>query len=482
MLKLGSDSLSTLLCGLINESFRDGIFPDPLKLARVTPLHKGGSKESPNCYRPISIISPISKLIEKLYSVRLISYLDKFNIISDDQYGFRSSHSTNHAIANIQETITSNLDKNRHTVSIFLDLSKAFDCVNHKILIEKLYYYGIRGPPLDFLKSYLTGRKQFTIVNGISSDLLEIICGVPQGSTLGPLLFLLYINDLPNASLFKSCLFADDTCLVMSHKNIHELEALCNQELVKIDSWFRANKLTANINKASKFMVSYATRNCHYDLQIKMGQSNLERVKTMKYLGVILDDKLSWNSHIDYIRKKLASASGMISKLKYYADVQTLIKVYHALFKSKLQYGVLSWGTANKTSLQPIRVLQNRTLRHISQAPLFTRLDNIFLNYRILKFDDLFKLEVGKFMHCFKAEKLPKSFNNYFQEVGQVRSRVTRASNRGDLFVIRCNKKVGEKSIKFIGAKYWNDLPLELKNMKYCHFKNELKNYIFANF
>ena len=197
--------------------------------------------------------------------------------------------------------------------------------------------------------------------------------------------------------------------IVLDH--IHLLEILWNQELIKIDGWFRANKLTANINKASKFMVSYATRNCHYDLQIKMGNSNLERVNTMKYLGVILDDKMTWNSHIDYIRKKLASASGMISNLKYYVDVQTLIKIYHALLKSKLQYGILSWGFANKTALQPIRVLQNRTVHHISRSPLFTRLDNVYLNYRILKFDDLFKLEVGKFMHQFKSKKLPNSFN-----------------------------------------------------------------------
>ena len=154
------------------------------------------------------------------------------------------------------EKIRKNIDSKEHTVSIFLDLSKAFDCVNHNILLDKLKFYGIRGVALEFFKSYLNNRKQFTIVNGTLSEVLNIICGVPQGSTLGPLLFLLYINDICTASKFISILFADDTCLMMKHTNLRILEEMCNAELKEIDFWFRANKLTANTSKASKFMLS----------------------------------------------------------------------------------------------------------------------------------------------------------------------------------------------------------------------------------
>ena len=339
MLKAGLPILAPILSKLINECFEFGIFPQSLKIARVTPLFKGGSKDSSNCYRPISIISPLSKLIEKLISKRLVKFLDKFNIIKDNQYGFRSAHSTNHAIATISEKIRKNLDSREHTVSIFLDLSKAFDCVNHNILLDKLKYYGIRGVALEFFRSYLNNRQQFTIVNGVISDIFTIICGVPQGSTLGPLLFLLYINDISTASKFISILFADDTCLIMNNKNLKTLEEMCNRELKEIDVWFRANKLTANINKASKFMLSTASKNqMQSNFQIKMGESCLERVKSIKYLGVMIDDLLSWNNHAQYLNKKLSSACGILGKIKYYVDVPTLITIYFSFLQKAWDY------------------------------------------------------------------------------------------------------------------------------------------------
>ena len=165
----------------------------------------------------------------------------------------------------------------------------------------------------------------------------------------------------------------------MSHKNLQLLESMCNHELVKVDDWSRANKLTANINKASKYMITLASRkiyNC--DIQIKMGNSNLEQVKCIKYLGVMLDEQFKWNSHADLIRKKLASATGMLSKLKYFVGIKTLTKIYHAIIKSRIHFVILCWGSANKTILQPLRVIQNRALRHISRAPLFIRLDNTY--------------------------------------------------------------------------------------------------------
>ena len=207
---------------------------------------------------------------------------------------------------------------------------------------------------------------------------------------------------------------------------------MCNRELIEIDYWFRANKLTANINKTSKYIISCASKNViNYDFKIRMGETNLERVKSLKYPGVMLDEQLSWDCHIEYIRKKLASVTGVIFKLKYHVDVRILINIYHALFKSQFQYAIVSWGSANYTALQSLRVLQNRVLRYISRAPLFTRMDNTYLNYWLLKLEDLYQYELGKFMHhIIMLYQTPSQI--CFQELSQTRQRVTRTSVRED--------------------------------------------------
>ena len=200
MYKLGAHALSSILPDMINKCFIRGYFPDCLKLAKVTPIFKEGRSEMCCNWRPISITSCTSKLIEKLVKKRLLSFLSKNKILTDFQFGYRKDHSTTHAILNISDNILNNFDKKIHTASIFLDLSKGFDCVDHNILLRKLKHYGIRGIAFNFFKSYLTNRQQQTLVNGVLSDFLTVLCGVPQGSVLGPILFLLYTNYLANAS------------------------------------------------------------------------------------------------------------------------------------------------------------------------------------------------------------------------------------------------------------------------------------------
>ena len=227
-----ADLIVIPLCHIINTSFTSGVFPDILKIAKVIPLHKGGSTLDPNNFRPISLLSIFDKIIEKLMHKRLYEFLERHNILFEKQFGFRKKNSTVHALMEITEKIKESIDHGKFGYGIFIDLKKAFDTVNHKILLTKLEHYGIRGVILTWFTSYLAGRKQFVSFNGESSDLKEIGCGVPQGSVLGPLLFLLYINDLPNVSeKLNFFLFADDTNIYYESNDLQNLENVINNEL-----------------------------------------------------------------------------------------------------------------------------------------------------------------------------------------------------------------------------------------------------------
>ena len=484
--KLGAESLSLILPTLINDCFDAGHFPSPLKIGKVIPIFKGDDEVEMGNRRPITITSCTSKLIEKLVKKRLQSFLKKHNILSDFQFGYRSQHSTTHAILNICDNILTKFDNKMHTVSLFLDLSKGFDCVNHDILLKKLYHYGIRGIAWNFFKSYLTDRQQFTHVNGISSDFLTVLCGVPQGSVLGPLLFLLYTNDLQNASNFSINLFADDTCLSLSDKNLHTLQRNCNTEANLVDEWFKANRLTTNSKKASKFILSnYNPRLSNTiinSFRIRMGDVILEKVKSIKYLGVMLDEKITWNNQIEYLSGKLSRNAGIFSKLRYYLNNKVLLQMYHALFNSHLQYAILCWGSTSMTSLNRIQVLQNRAIRNMMKSPRFFRLDNHYLNLRILKVQDLYKLEVAKFMHSHFHGVLPNCFTSFFREIGNSNQHDTRSARSRNYGLLSCRTTRGQRSIRCYGPKIWNDISLINKNLPKVSFKKHYKNLILSNY
>ena len=362
-------------------------------------------------------------------------------------------------------------------------MSKGFDCVNHDILLKKLLHYGIRGVAYDFFKSYLTNRQQYTFINGVESEWLNVICGVPQGSVLGPLLFLLYTNDLSNASDFTINLFADDTCLSLCHSNINILSQLCNSEAAKVDEWFKANRLTTNSKKASNFLLSvYDSALDTSSFKITMGNVDLKRDDTVKYLGVLLDHNVTWSDQIEKLTSKLACSAGIFSKLRYYLDNKTLIQMYHALFNSHLQYGILCWGTTSSTNLHKLQVLQNRAIRNMMKAPRFFRLDNYYLNLRILKVTDLYDFEIAKFMHGHLNNILPECFMNFFHESGNRHTHNTRASANLNYDTPYYRTARGQRSIRCHGPKIWNDIPISLKTLSKACGKNEYKTLTFSRY
>jgi len=252
------ECIAVPLAHIVNFSFTNGTYPDQLKIAKVCPIFKDGSKNEFSNYRPISVIPSFSKIFEKIISNRLLSYINKFDIFNPGQYGFRKNHSTHMAMLNRYDKVSEAVDNNEYTIGIFIDLSKSFDTFNHDILIKKLEMYGIRGIPNLLLRSYLENRKQYVNYNNVTSTLKPISCGVPQGSILGPLLFLLYINDMTSCCKYlQFLLFADDTNLFYSNSDLWQLMQIVNDELDLLSDWFKANRLSLNVKKTNYMMFGY---------------------------------------------------------------------------------------------------------------------------------------------------------------------------------------------------------------------------------
>ena len=307
--------ISRPLTHIINLSFSFHLEQNLLIIARVVLLYKADDRSIVSNYRPISILPAFSKILEKVFYKRLLNYLNKYDILCNNQYGFRKGHSTSLALVDLYDKISEAIDKKEVAVGVFLDLSKAFDTVNHDILFKKLKHYGVRGIALSWIKSYFSDQQQFVQLNNARSVLRPITCGVPQGSILGPLLFLIYINDICNVSVIaKLILFADDTNLFFSHPNPAYLVHEINQELNKFSFWFRANKLSLNLDKTKFVIFRPRQKPQQMVFKILLDNSEIKQVNEVVFLGVIVDEHLTWKSHISYVSNKISKSIGIIRK------------------------------------------------------------------------------------------------------------------------------------------------------------------------
>ena len=361
LLKLIPDLILEPLCKIINNSFSSGIFPDALKICKVIPIHKGESTLELNNYRPISLLSIFDKIIEKLMHRRLDSFLNFHNILFDNQFGFRKNNSTSFALIQITERIKETIEKKKFGCGIFIDLRKAFDTVNHEILLSKLDHYGIRGTALLWFKSYLYNRKQYVFHNGESSKQQFINCGVPQGSVLGPLLFLLYINDLPNISnILQFYLFADDTNIYYEADNLKKLESTINKELKKLHNWLIVNRLSLNINKTNFVVFHPYNKPPKKKITIKIYKKAISEKDHVKYLGILIDSTLTWRNHIDNIASKISKSIGLLYKIRYFVDIKIIKTLYYCLVYPYLIYAIEVWGSADETHLNRLLVSQKK--------------------------------------------------------------------------------------------------------------------------
>ena len=340
---------------IINCSLTTGIFPERCKLAIVRPIHKNGNKNEMNNYRPISLLTTISKIFERVMYNRLVHHFESNNYLTTVQYGFQKELHIENAVFSLLNRITTLLDKRQHVGGIFCDLTKAFDCVNHNILLHKLQYYGIKGNSLSWIKSYLGNRKQKVCLlpnvldQEASSKWKAIINGVPQGSILGPLLFIIYLNDLPYGlkqdNLPVIC--ADDTGVLLTAENEPDLKNKINDELDYLVEWFSANGLVLNMEKTNLMKFTLNTRQ-NEPFQIIYQNNLLNGLNNTKFLGLELDKNVNWKNHIQKILPKLSSACYLIRRLYPSCNLNTLMMVYFAYFHTVMEYGIIFCGDCGK--------------------------------------------------------------------------------------------------------------------------------------
>ena len=427
-------------------------------------------------YRPVSVLCVMSKVLERLMYNRLLNFVEKFNILYDLQFGFRKEHSTFMALMVVVDKIIKSLQNGEFTIGLYLDFSKAFDTIDHEILFMKLYHYGIRGVSLSWFKSYMSNRSQFVSYNGDVSATRRIKCGVPQGSILGPLLFLLYVNDLASVSEFlKSALFADDTNMFASNSDLAYLEKRFNEEIKNVALWLQVNKLSLNIEK-SHFMIFSGGRHVN-PISLEINGIQLSQVNDVKFLGIMMDDKLTWKKHIEHISNKIAKSIGIMYRLKPFVNKETLLSLYYTLVYPYLTYCCIIWGNTCTTYLQPLRILQKRVIRMLSNvrskehtAPLFNQLG-------ILNIDKLYSFTVCQFMFKYHKGDLLDVFNDMFSYNCNIHDHNTRMSTGIHIPVIRLN--IAKRFIRYSGAILWNRIIGKIYiNRTIYTFKRQLKRFL----
>jgi exonuclease III len=476
-LKLSLFYILSPLTYICNAILKQGYFPDRLKYACVIPIHKKGDVQNVNNYRPISLLTVFSKVIEKMIYVRLYKHLIINNILISNQFGFRTGHSAEQAIFFLINNVLEAIDKKQMVGGIFCDLHKAFDSVNYEILLDKTYLYGIRGNMGRLIHSYITNRYQKVVCKDNFSTWEQIRAGVPQGSILGPLLFLIYINDLPSAIEKKNntvVLYADDTSVIITEPNPIDYKSHLNSLIEDISTWFKSNLLTLNLDKTQYLEftpVKGLNRKEAAEIEDDhIFNSTLNTVENIKFLGITVDETLSWQPHIDILIKKMCSASYALRSLKHVLQIETLKMIYFAHVHSHLSYGIIFWGYSSKAIR--VFIMQKKILRIMYNLKPRESCKEKFIQSQIMTFYSCYIYSLILFV--VKNIKLFK-FNNELHEHN------TRTNTNLYPKNVRLSKVI--KGPYSTGIRLFNHLPQAIKEQSHnvLHFKKILKIFFLKN-
>ena len=481
-IKVGIEILAPSLAQLFTMSLSVGCFPDNWKTACVAPIFKQGSKDDRSNYRPISVLPVVPRLFEKLVYNQLYDYLDKNKMIFTDQSGFRALHSVLTSLLKCTNDWYLNIDKGKYTAVVYIDLKKAFDTVDHDILLRKLNFCGLKGKELSWFRSYLTDRRQCCKVNGRISATDSITCGVPQGSCLGPLLFLVYINDLP--SCLKNSLVsmhADDTSIYYASESVSEINQAVNADLEALKGWLEGNKLSLNVAKTDAMIIGSNGKLRKIDSvdstkpQFKIGSEDIKLVKEVKYLGVQVDHQLKWTSQLALTTNKISRGIGMLRYAKQYLPLSTVKTMYKSLVEPYFRYCCPVWGNAGVTVIEKLQKLQNRAAKLVTNSPFDATALPVIRALQWPTVRELIDFESQKIVFRSLKGDAPSYMKDMFTRVNNSTARSLRNAEV-DLRLPLLKSAGGQKCFSYRGAKLWNSLGTDAKNSSTLRaFKREVE-------
>lgn len=469
VLKQISHEIAGPLTYLVNKCFDTGSFPQCMKIGIIKPLYKTGDKEELVNYRPISLISNLAKIIEKVLKSRIVNFFNKYNILSNNQYGFREGRSTDDAIQKLTTYIYEALDRKTPSLCIFVDLSKAFDTVCHEKLLEKLKCCGIRGKAHDLITNYLYNRQQYVNIENFASDVRTVTYGVPQGTVLGPLLFTIYINSLLCLNTAGTILsFADDTAVLYKAESWPELKKKAEKDFKLIKRWFQENTLTLNCEKTKYLPFTSYSNNLPNMGPLTIDEfTKIPEAESIKYLGITIDRHLRWDLQVKNVTNKLRGLLPRFKYLKEFLDINHLKIIYYSLVQTQLSYGIVAWGGVSDCYLQNLTVVQKWILKIIFGRKITYPTQLLFNENKIFDTRQLFCLNILLKIHSRKIKITPIS-HSY-----DTRSRQNKCA------MPRCEKTVGQRNCIYLAPRIYDNLPEELKNVNSSRlFKSKVKRWL----